>query len=154
MNGREIAMTGNGRQIFVASYLQEEAKVQLRQQFPEAGTDYMGGHSDGYEYRSVFSGVNLAQSYEMIRAFLQEEGYGDVPIPKDVQELELFRLPVRNKQILLFEDNGYVHNPVKILFPADRRKKSTIILCLYNVEDSRHLIKFHRIDERHPNQMG
>lgn len=120
----------------------------LREDFPPADTDYLGGYSDGYEYRTVFAGSKLEHSYEMVRQFLKEEGYTDIPLPRDAAELERFRLPTRNKQILLFEDNGYVHNPVKILFHNDRRKKSTLILCVYNEADEQHLLKFHRILER------
>lgn len=123
-------------------------KMALRDEFPADGTDYLGGTSDGYEYRTVFAGSKLEQSYEMIRQFLIEEGYENVPVPKDAEELKLFRLPTRNKQILLFEDNGYVHNPIKILFPTDRRKKSTLILCVYNEQDPMHLLKFHRVLDR------
>ena len=122
--------------------------MSLREEFPSAGSDYMDGESDGYEYKTIFAGSNLEQSYEMVRQFLYEEGYKDIPLPKDAKELSLFRLSTRNKQILLFEDNGYVHNPVKLLFPLDRRKKSTLILCLYNEKDPEHLVKFHRIKER------
>jgi hypothetical protein len=120
----------------------------LRKEFPLAGADYLGGESDGYEYRTVFAGSSLAATYEMVRQFLKEEGYQDVPLPRDAEELKLFRLTTRNKQILLFEDNGYVHNPVKILFPVDRRKRSTLILCVYNETDPEHLLKFHRVLER------
>ena len=120
----------------------------LREEFPAAGSDYMGGESDGYEYRTIFAGSNLEATYAMVRQFLKEEGYGEVPVPGNAEELKLFRLPTRNKQILLFEDNGYVHNPVKILFPIDRRKKSTLILCLYNEKDPQHLLKFHRVLQR------
>ena len=120
----------------------------MREDFPAAGSDYMGGESDGYEYRTVFAGSSLQHSFKMIRAFLKEQGYGEVPLPKDTEELLLFRLPTRNKQILLFEDNGYVHNPVKILFPIDRRKRTTLILCIYNENDPDHLLKFHRVLER------
>ena len=120
----------------------------LREEFPAAGSDYMGGESDGYEYRTIFAGSNLGATYEMVRQFLKEEGYGEVPIPRNAEELKLFRIPTRNKQILLFEDNGYVHNPIKILFPIDRRKRTTLILCLYNENDPQHLLKFHRVLER------
>jgi hypothetical protein len=120
----------------------------LRSAFPLAGANYLGGESDGYEYRSVFAGASLEHTYAMVRQFLREEGYADVPIPKNIEELKLFQLPARNKQLLLFEDNGYVHNPVKILFPHDRRKRSTLILCLYNEADPEHLLKFHRVLER------
>jgi hypothetical protein len=120
----------------------------LRDKFPEAGTEYLGGHSDGWEYRTIFSGSTLAQSYDMIRKFLDEEGYKEIPLPKDERELLLFRIPTRNKQILMFEDNGYVHNPIKILFPNDRRNKKTLMLCVYNEEYPNHLLKFHHILER------
>lgn len=122
----------------------------LREDFPPAGSDYLGGESDGYEYRTVFAGSNLETTFEMVCQFLKEEGYGDIPLPRNAEELKLFRLPTRNKQILLFEDSGYVHNPVKVLFPLDRRKKTTLILCLYNEADPRHLLKFHRVLERAP----
>ncbi|MEY4135497.1 MAG: hypothetical protein ACOYOO_07675 [Saprospiraceae bacterium] len=120
----------------------------LRDNFPEPGSDYLGGESDGYEYCTVFSGSTLENSYAMLRQFLKEEGYADIPLPKDAQELSMFRLQTRNRQILMFEDNGYVHNPIKILFPEDRRKRNTLILCVYNENDPLHLLRFHRIEER------
>ncbi len=120
----------------------------LRNDFPPAGSNYLDGISDGYEYKSIFAGTSLEHSFEMIKQFLKEEGYLNIPLPRNASELALFQLPTRNKQILLFEDNGYVHNPIKILFPLDRRKRNTLILCVYNEEDPEHLLKFHRILER------
>ncbi|MDX1666068.1 MAG: hypothetical protein R3350_02515 [Saprospiraceae bacterium] len=122
--------------------------MSLRDDFPPSGSTYLGGTCDGYEYRTVFSGSSLQSSYDMVCRFLQEEGYGDLPLPQDAEELSLFRLPTRNKQILMFEDNGYVHNPIKIMFPSDRRRKNTLILCVYNESDPEHLLKFHRVLER------
>lgn len=122
--------------------------MSIKATFPPAGSNYMDGESDGWEYRVVFSGSNLQVSYDMIRAFLEEEGYGDIPIPKDAEELELFRLPTRNNQILMFEDNGYVHNPIKILFPINRRQKRQLTLCIYNDQADNHLIRFHKVVER------
>jgi hypothetical protein len=136
----------NGRPIQIASYLNEDAsahKVPMRQAFPAAGTSYLGGESDGDLYQSTFAGRTLADSYEMIRSFLREEGYGQVPLPKDVAELAYFRLHTRNRQVLLFEDNGYVHNPVKVLFPLDRRKKTALMLCVYREDAEQHLLRFH-----------
>lgn len=121
----------------------------MRENFPAAGTEYLGGQSDGYVYQSLFGGTSLAVSYEMVRLFLAEEGYADVPVPETVEDLLRFRLPVRNKQILMFEDNGYVHNPVKILFLPDRRKKNTLLLEIYNEKAPRHLLRFHnKLTER------
>lgn len=136
----------NGRPIRLASYKQEEStthRVPIRIKFPTAGEEYMGGKSDGYIYRSVFAGTTLEQTYDMIKAFLREEGYSDIPLPKDIEELSCFRLNTRNKQVLLFEDNGYVHNPIKILFPTDRRKKNTLILLLYRESMDKHLLRFY-----------
>ena len=116
----------------------------LRTAFPTTPGEYLGGISDGYCLRSSFSGANLEHSLEMIRLFLKEEGYADLPIPKDVEELKMFRLPVRNRQILLFEDNGYVHNPIKILFPNDPRKTKLLQLEIYDENAPNHLLRFHR----------
>lgn len=156
--------TINGRPVMIASYepepftddlYQEETPessspavvspaLPMRRNFPPAGTSYQGGESDGYEYRTVFGGSKLEATYDMVRGFLREEGYGELPLPRDAEELLRFRLPVRRGQILLFEDNGYVHNPIKILFPDDRRKKTTLILCIYNEAFPDHLLRFHR----------
>ncbi len=122
----------------------------LRDEFPPAGSNYLEGESDGWEYRTVFAGSSLQQSYEMICQFLEEEGYEEVPLPRNAEELLRFRIPTRNKQILMFEDNGYVHNPIKILFPKDMRQKRTLTLCIYNEEDAQHLLKFHGIVEHIP----
>ena len=130
----------------IFAVLDEPESLPMRKAFPAAGEDYMGGKSDGLVYQSTFSGANLAATYDMVRQFLQEEGYQDVPLPKDAEELSKFRLSTRNRQILLFDDNGYVHNPVKILFPIDGRQKRTLILELYNEAAEGHLLRFHRRD--------
>lgn len=130
----------------IFAVLDEPENLPMRKAFPAAGSDYMGGKSDGLVYQSTFSGGNLSSTYEMIRQFLEEEGYGDIPLPEDAKELLQFRLSTRNRQILLFEDNGYVHNPVKILFPIDGRQKRTLILELYNEAAEGHLLRFHRRD--------
>lgn len=124
----------------------------LRSEFPAAGESYLDNESDGKVYRISFAGGNLSQSYGMVKQFLQEEGYGEVPVPADVTELEQFRLKTRNRQILLFEDNGYKHNPVKILFPNDGRKKRTLHLEIYNENAPQHLLRFHnRLEEDEQN---
>ena len=116
----------------------------LRDGFPPEGLEYVGGESDGWEYKTVFSGMNLQYSYDMIKAFLEEEGYGDIPIPKNAEALNYFRLPTRNRQILLFEDNGYIHFPIKILFPMDGRQKRKLILSIYNEKAEDAILRFHR----------
>lgn len=121
----------------------------IREEFPIAGDNYQDGESDGTKYTLVFNGVTLDSSYQMIKAFLEEEGYEDIPLPKDVSELLLFRHPISNTgQILLFDDNGYCHNPIKILFPLDRRKKKTLYLIIYNENTDNHLLRFHNVLNR------
>ncbi len=124
--------------------------MSMREDFPEAGEAYLGGTSDGWEYRTVFAGTSLAHSYEMVRQFLIDEGYHDVPLPADASELAQFRVPRHQMQYRLFYESGYIHNPIKILFSEDGRDKKTLTLCIYNTLIDKHLLMFHGIvtDER------
>jgi hypothetical protein len=118
----------------------------LRETFPEDGDEYLGGRSNGWEYRTVFAGGTTEKSYAMVRKFLREEGYADIPLPATVEELRLFRRAKRTRQMRLFEEDGYVHNPVKVLFPPPgAEKRGSLILCLYNEKVSDHLLRFHGI---------
>lgn len=121
-----------------------EPRVPMREHFPPPGSEYLGGTSDGWEYRTVFAGSKLAATYEMVKQFLREEGYGNVPLPETAEELRLFRRP-RGRQLQLFSERGYAHNPVKILFPADSKQRNTLILCVYNEQAPRHLLRFHGV---------
>jgi len=121
-----------------------EPHIPMRVQFPEAGSDYLGGTCDGWEYRTVFAGSKLAYTYEMLRQFLQEEGYGDVPMPASAEDLRLFKRP-RHPQLQMFGERGYIHNPIKILFPNDTRQRNTLILCVYNEQVEQHLLRFHEV---------
>ncbi|MEO1626187.1 MAG: hypothetical protein AAFV25_13615 [Bacteroidota bacterium] len=123
----------------------------LRDNFPEQGSNYMSGTSDGYEYRTTFGGSTLESSYEMLRQFLREEGYANVPVPETVEDLLMFNNPVKNRQIILFQNYGYVHNPIKIFFyegevPKRRRKVKSLTLCIYDEAHPRHLTKFHEVE--------
>lgn len=121
----------------------EAPHVPMREQFPPAGSDYLGGASDGWEYRSVFTGSRLAYTYDMIRQFLKDEGYGDVPLPASADDLKLFRRP--RGQVQLFAERGYIHNPIKILFPEKPLQRGTLILCIYNEKAEHHLLRFHGV---------
>ena len=122
----------------------EAPHTPMWEQFPAAGTDYMGGSSDGWEYRSVFAGSKLAYTYEMVKQFLREEGYGDVPLPESAEDLRLFRRP-KAPQLQLFGEKGYIHNPIKILFSSDPRQRNTLTLCVYNEKSAGHLLRFHGV---------
>ncbi len=122
-----------------------EPHIPMREQFPPAGSNYMGGLSDGWEYRSVFAGTKLAYTYDMVKQFLREEGYGNVPIPATAEELRLFKRP-RGRQLQLFSEDGYSHNPIRILFPpAGGQERNALILCLYNEQVEGHLLRFHGV---------
>ncbi len=118
-----------------------EPHVPMREQFPEAGSNYLGGSCNGWEYRTAFRGSRLAFAYEMLKLFLVEEGYADVPLPETAAELKLFKKP-RLAQLQMFADRGYAHNPIKILFPNQR---NTLILCVYNEGEPGHLLRFHGV---------
>ena len=107
------------------------------------GSNYEGGKSDGWQYQVIFAGTNLQATYDMLRDFLAQEGYDSLPLPATTDELLLFRLPTKREQILLFGENGYAHNPVKILFKADEKKPKTLILCIFNEKEPQHLLRFH-----------
>ena len=125
--------------------------MSIREDFPSSEmASSTGGESDGIVYRTAFTGATLERAYDLVIQFLKQEGYGDLPMPANAEELQLFKLASRNKQILLFEDNGYVHNPIKILFPNDGRKKNTLILEIYNENAPNHLLRFHgKLRDKH-----
>ncbi len=115
----------------------------IREDFPEAGSDYLGGESDGWEYKTAFAGSNFEQTYHMVCQFLQEEGYGDIPLPSNAKDMLLFRTPGSHLQYDLFRQYGYFHNPIKILFPSSRRPSKRLLLCIYNENQPDHLLRFH-----------
>jgi hypothetical protein len=121
-----------------------EPIVPIREQFPLEGTEYLGGKSDGWEYRTIFAGGRLAVSYQMVLTFLEEHGYSDVPVPANAEELQLFRRQ-RTPQLQLFPERGYVHNPIKILFHTDPKMRNALVLCIYNEQVPNHLLKFHGV---------
>jgi hypothetical protein len=115
----------------------------IREEFPVANSNYEGGISDGWQYQIKFAGSNLQSSLDMIKSFLEEEGYADTPMPTTAADLLHFRLPTKQDQILLFGDNGYVHNPIKILFDAQERFPKKLLLCIFNEKTENHLLRFH-----------
>ncbi len=116
----------------------------LRQAFPAAGEERHGGTSDGYCFRITFAAGRLDRTYAMVREFLVEQGYGNVPVPADAGELRAFRLPSRlRQQLSLFGDDGYVHNPVRILFPPPGGKRGALLLRVYDEAAPGHLLRFH-----------
>jgi hypothetical protein len=121
-----------------------EPIVPIRGDFPEAGSNYLGGKSDGWEYRTVFAGGKIEASYNMVIGFLKEHGYGDIPVPANADELKLFRKQ-RTSQLQLFPERGYIHNPIKILFNTDPKLRQALILCLYNENTPNHLLRFHGV---------
>jgi hypothetical protein len=118
--------------------------LSLKTAFPEAGSDYQGGTSDGWEYRVVFTGNRLTDVYAMVSAFLEEEGYGDMPIPSTAEELRCFKSPKSG----LFDLTGYVHNPIKILFLPAKSRRVTLGLYVYNEASEGHLLRFHGVASR------
>ena len=74
----------------------------LSTHFPAAGQHYEGGYSDGYCYRVVFSSGRFESSFNLLREFLWEEGFKEIPLPRDTEELLRFRLPPKLRHQLSF----------------------------------------------------
>jgi len=139
------AMRSEAGAVREASSSPSISKTGLRTKFPEAGGEYEGGHSDGHCYRITFSGGRFETSFSLLRDFLIEEGYQDLPLPQNARELLRFRLPPKlQHQLSIFGDNGYVHNPIKILFPVIPGRRGELILEVYNQGAVDHLLRFHR----------
>jgi hypothetical protein len=119
--------------------------VTIRNEFPEEGSNVEGGICDGYEYRVVFAGSRLSDVYQMVRVFLEEQGYGDVPIPANSDEMRCFKTQKTNLQPGLFDLKGYIHNPIKILFLPSKPRRITLGLFLYNELAEGHLLRFHGV---------
>ena len=118
----------------------------LRNNFPKKGEEYLGVTTDGWEYTTSFTGSTIQDSFQMLQRFLNQEGYQDVPLPNSIEELLLFKNPPNQPQMMLFNERGYFHNPIKIFFPNGKRKESDLILKIYNEKTEGHLMKFHNID--------
>lgn len=118
--------------------------MSLRTNFPPKEEQYQGGMSDGKKYELVFAGSSFAKSFEMILQFLSEEGYADIPVPGSFQELKLFRLKAMKNQLKLFDEIGYLHNPIKILFPESKKyPRSALVLQVFDEQDPQNLLRFH-----------
>jgi len=117
--------------------------MSLRTDFPQAEEEYLGGISDGWEYKISFAGTTIKDSFAMLEKFLREEGYVDIPLPKNVKELLFFKNPPKQKQLQLFNERGYFHNPIKISFPNGKRNENVLELSVYNEKTPNHLLKFH-----------
>jgi len=108
------------------------------------GSKVFGGESNGLVYKTAFFGTTLDASFDMVVTFLQEQGYGDVPCPKDAEELQAFLAPPTNGVQGLFDQPCYAHNPIRISFVRGDRKRRKLELELYNENAPNHLLRFHK----------
>ncbi len=116
----------------------------IRENFPPYGSEVMGGTSDGLVYTTAFAGSSLGATLGLIRAFLDEQGYPEVPIPRTADEMLSFLQPERGRHPHLFEEPDYAHNPVRLVFPRRDRLRRKLIVELYNEAAPEHLLRFHR----------
>lgn len=116
----------------------------LRENFPPYGSEVLGGTSDGLVYTTAFVGTSLTATLELIRLFLDEQGYAEVPLPRAGEEMLIFLQPERGCHPNLFEEPGYAHNPVRVTFPKRDRLRRKLVVELYNEAAPEHLLRFHR----------
>ncbi|MBK6606089.1 MAG: hypothetical protein IPO06_06295 [Leptospiraceae bacterium] len=110
----------------------------FRYNFPKEGVDGF----DGYTYTKIFGGDSLDEAYDKLKEFLENNGYADIPVPNDTDEL-----------YLLFgsdEEESYKHNPISISFSP--YNKTEIWLTLHNEEFPNHLLMFH--EQYDPDKMN
>jgi len=117
--------------------------MSIRSNFPSESEEILGGLSDGLVFSTIFAGTTYANSYQMILEFLKEEGFENLPVPKDFDELKMFRTKCLKNQLKLFDDIGYQHFPIKILFPELRKyPKKALLLKIYNEDIDDNLLRF------------
>lgn len=116
----------------------------LRHKFPPFGSTILGGTSDGVVYTTAFAGSTMDATLAMVRAFLDEEGYAGVPIPRDGAEMLAFLQPEQGSHPHLFARPSYAHNPVRLVLPKGDRRRRKLVVELYNEAAPGHLLRFHR----------
>ena len=116
----------------------------LRENFPPYGSEVLGGVSDGLVYTTAFVGTSLTDTLALIRLFLDEQGYAEVPLPRTTDEMLAFRQPERGCHPNLFEQPSYAHNPVRLTLPKRDRLRRKLVVELYNESAPEHLLRFHR----------
>lgn len=104
----------------------------------------MGGTSDGLIYTTAFAASSLDATLALIRAFLDEQGYPEVPIPRTGTEMLAFLQPEHGRHPHLFEQPDYAHNPVRLVFPRRDRLRRKLVVEIYNESAPEHLLRFHR----------
>lgn len=116
----------------------------LRENFPPYGSEVLGGTSDGLVYTTAFVGTSLTATLGLIRLFLDEQGYAEVPLPRTDAEMLAFLQPERGCHPSLFEQPSYAHNPVRVTLPKRDRLRRKLVVELYNEAAPEHLLRFHR----------
>jgi len=116
----------------------------LRHDFPPYGSRVLGGESDGLIYRTTFAGSSIEASLDMVRTFLQEEGYADIPLPSTGDEMLAFLRPEAGRPPSLFEEPSYAHFPVRLVLPRSDRRRRRIRCELHNEGAPDSLLRFHR----------
>ena len=117
--------------------------MSIRLNFPTETDDNQGGVSDGVVFTTVFAGSTYVNTFEMVKEFLKENDFGDLPLPKNFEELKLFRLKCMKNQLKLFDDIGYQHYPIKIIFPEPKKyPRKALMLKIYNENVEDNLLRF------------
>ncbi|MFK8054722.1 MAG: hypothetical protein AB8F78_01275 [Saprospiraceae bacterium] len=126
----------------------------IRHDFPQIGSEFFGGQCNGLVYNTAFFGTTLQASFEMVKAFLDEQGYEDVLRPKDADELRIFLSPPNNGVQGLFDQPCYSHNPIRISFVRGDRKRRKLVLELFNENAPNSLLRFHkRLDPKQEEEL-
>lgn len=116
----------------------------LRHEFPPYESEILGGTSNGLIYRTAFAGSSMEATLAMVRTFLYEEGYSDIPLPSNAEDMLRFLNPEPGRHPHLFEDPDYAHYPVRLILPRRDRLRKKLIVEFYNEAAPDSLLRFHR----------
>ena len=97
---------------------------------------------DGWVYQTAFDGDTEEESFDNLRKFLQENGFGDIPMPQNARRLWF--------DYLRPDDNGnfvrFIWHP--IIISQSEYHKNGLVLSIYNEQIEDHLKLWEEVVKR------
>ena len=103
----------------------------IKNNFPKNMEEYKGGKSDGWCFRIDLWAETENKVIEMIKEFLNNEGYSDIPIPKAERLWWDYLRPDSNGI-----EGSFIWYPIQIY--QNSYKKNAVSLFIYNENHPEH----------------
>jgi hypothetical protein len=117
----------------------------FRDSFPEDGSRYKNGISDGWIYRADIYAGSDEELLSAVREFLDEAGYSDIPLPQTAERLWSDYLNPDS-----FSGGAYIFHPVIISLSAYR--VDALELRIFNESYPRHKEFWKNIVQKNNNE--